>query len=291
MSNLAQQAQDDASRTSNVLPMEQPTRWHFTIRHAMVTALVLPLLVIGAGFLLWVAPGRQIYGQVLSRELSPWALIEPGMVYMGVMILSATFAVMVGIERLQRPLRYLSRTTLVVADIAFWFIVAVVSTRLAYDFTYGKPFGVILDPASTYCYMLVHVIVVGFGLRRLYGLLRSRLAAPIPDRRRVSPGLRVLQACLAMALLFAQAPLAILFGALGPNPAKRVHPVAIQMRSDVVSPFPNSSKRWMFYIDRNSERVLGYDHVERRVVEIPQDRIAEIQWAKTPQGVNTISTN
>lgn len=275
VSNLAEVAR---TNDDNVVAIGRTTST-IPARHLLLVGAVLPFVVLAGGYLMWIVPARQLYGQLVSSELSLRAIAEPGLLYLGTLVLAAMFAIVLGITRLQRPLRYLSRTTMVVGDLVFWFCVAVMSGAIAYTASYDRSFGVILDPATSYVYMFFHVVLVGFGFRRVYGLLRSRLAAPVPDRRSPSSGLRLLEAGLVVALLFAQAPLAILFGGLGPNPAKRVRAVDVHMEASIAP----TATRWLLYIDENENRLLGFDPGSNRVVGIPKDRIAELQWARTSE--------
>lgn len=276
MSNLAKALQVEATESEGgkVVSFRPPVP-ALGVREIFPILFLLPLIVLGSGYLMWLAPARQLFGQPLTSQLSLRAILEPGLLYTGTLALSAAFAYVLGLRRLQRPFKHLSRATLVVSDLLIWFLVAAVATPIAYAATYGGSFGIILDAPTAHVYMFGHIVLVGFGFRRLYGLLRSRMFSGASDRRQASSGLRLLEAGLAVALIFAQAPLAILFGALGPNPAKRVRAVEVQLAA------PVPSTKWLLYVDQDRHRLLGFDAATRRIVGIPQDRILELQWTRS----------
>jgi hypothetical protein len=233
--------------------------------------MVLPALTYGAGYLLWKAPQSTLYGLDLAPYLSVRSLLEPGVVYVGSLLLAAVLAYAIGLERFARPLalrlkwvRHLPREVL---DIAGWFgWLAVFAALLAtYEFVNTKE--PVVDPVGNMLYLPIHLIVAGALMRRVWGLLLGRSRNPEDERRSQSHRGRVVTACFSMALLFAHVPLALVFGALGPNPARRLSPVSV-----VLEP-AQPVETQLFLVEATGERSLFYDPVNEEALVVPSEHV------------------
>ena len=187
----------------------------------LTTALViLPPITYGAGFLMWAGPSMAQYNQNLALSVSPGALILPGIAYVAVLLAAGFSAVVLGTERVVGPVLSRNRSVGTTLEIFYWVTLLLLANGVAHGVaTRDLPF-VTRFPPFEVAYLVAHVIIVGFGLRRLYGVVVGRFRPRNEERRSSSPYLRAAQAILAIVILYAQVSLALLFSVLGPNPAK-----------------------------------------------------------------------
>jgi len=89
---------------------------------------------------------------------------------------------------------------------------------------------------------------------------------------------RILESFLAVALVFTQFPLAVLFGAIGPNPARDVRVVEVTLRVADAAGKKGRATRVVQYIDRDNDHLLAFDQTDSTLVEIPREAILEMQW-------------
>jgi hypothetical protein len=123
-------------------------------------------------------------------------------------------------------------------------------------------------------YVLAHVCIMTFSFRRLYGLVRARWAPPSPDRRIWTPVGRILHGVAVLLVVYAQIPLALLFGMLGPNPANDKRQIVVK-RGEVEFP--------MLMIAQASDRIIGFNTDTQTVVSIPLDTEVIISHATRKQ--------
>src|SRR5262245_40567944 len=222
------------TRFGTCMRYPDPRRFHLTqgrrsgIGELIGMVLLLPSLVYGSGYFLWAAPSRILYGRNLAPELPATALLEPGIYYVAVLMMSALFGAMLGPARLvESRMRWLPRALLLTIEILWWLTLVVFVSVVGYRLANGDPALAIPSSGVEVGYPIAHVVVLGLALRRFYGLLRSRFEPPNPDPRETSAPLRILQSALVVLIVYFQIPIALLYGVMGPNPAKRARPVTV----------------------------------------------------------------
>lgn len=240
---------------------------------------LLPGLTYGAGYLMWVAPSRQLYGRNLASAVGVAGLLEPGVIYVAAIAFASVFAAVVGMPRIFTYSRPRRRAWRLVIDLALGVVISSligISAQLAAART---PSVALTDPAGSSLYLVAHVVVLGLVIRKLWGLVGGSVFPPPLERRQKTPIVRVLEGLLVLVLLSVQVPMVLLFGALGPNPAKRVTPVDLTLISTT------SSENQLEYvtchanlISVNSEFFLVFDRDLHRITEIPRTRVQEIRW-------------
>jgi hypothetical protein len=133
------------------------------------------------------------------------------------------------------------------------------------------PFGA---PYTTF-YLFGHVVVVGLGLRRLHGVFRGEVFWSRPERRLRTPSTRLLQATFVVVALFTQIPLAILFGVLGPNPAR--YPAPVEVTLDVEGELV---RREWYLIQDGASHLIAYDGRAGTILKVPSMAVREIVWLR-----------
>ncbi len=266
---------------SSVLEPDADRRVNLSLGDALAVIVLLPGVVYGAGYFMWVAPSLQLYGANLAPKIGISGLLVPGICYTVTLVLAAVFAVVVGSRSLIRLPWPRRREVRVFGELVLWalsiFAISIASNIIAHNTTSAIRSG----PSGSTIYVVTHLLVVGFTIRRLFGILRSRLTHPAVERRRTSWFLRVAQGLLAMLLLYVQIPLALLFGALGPNPVRQKFPATVFLGAQTdANDRGYHSSRVVDIVDSNDERLLVYDERSRIVVAIPQREVKEIRWAK-----------
>jgi hypothetical protein len=111
--------------------------------------------------------------------------------------------------------------------------------------------------------LLAHVAILGFGFRRLSGLIGARLWPPNGERRTWTPALRIAQAIAVVVALYSQVPLALLYGVLGPNPAKSHHSAVLHK--------DGQQDRSVLLLDGRSEEMLLFDSKSGVPIVVPKD--------------------
>lgn len=261
--------------------VSEPTdrRQGLSVSEAIAFIAVLPAVVYGSGYLMWIVPSQRLYKMNLAPIISVSGLMEPGIIYVCSLMLSIVFAYVVGSKKLL-PFRRPARRELgILFELALWLIFVLVASFLGF-LAIRRPLDFVsADPAGSTLYLVLHVVVIGFSFRRFYGLVRSKFIDPARDRRRSSFIIRTAEGTLAVLLLYVQVPAAILFGSLGPNPVNRVCPITISVQSDAagVSQDELLPHRALF-IERSSERYLVFDRESKKVVGWPVSRVSEVVW-------------
>jgi len=261
--------------------VSEPTdrkQW-FSVSEAIAFIAVLPAIVYGSGYLMWIVPSQRLFKTNLAPIISVSGLMEPGIIYACSLMLSIVFAYVVGSKKLlpfRRPAR---REWGILFELAIWFVFVFVASILGF-LAVRRPLDFVsADPAGSTLYLVLHVVVIGFSFRRFYGLVRSKFIDPTRDRRRSSFVIRTAEGTLAVLLLYVQVPAAILFGSLGPNPVNRVCPITICIKgdSDGTSQGESISYRALF-IERSSERFLVFDRESKKVIGWPVNCVLEVVW-------------
>ena len=235
---------------------------HPSLGEAIAGLVVLPPLAYAFGFLMWVGPSRALYGQNVALALPASTLLFAGVIYLSTVGLAILFGAMLGAERLWWPKGHMARGTLLGAEVAFWLIGIFLANAFARGVAFGSPGSLTWTTVAEPAYLVVHVIVLALAFRRLYGLVRGRWAAPDPQRRPQTPNIRLLQAVAVLVIVVMQVPLALLFGVLGPNPAKNIWPVTI---------INGGARQPMYLLHQNDKWVLGVDSLSRSLVRLPLD--------------------
>ncbi len=250
----------------NTRPDSDRGGWHVSARDLLALVVMLPPLVYGSGYFLWIGASSQLYGFNVAPLLGVKSLIEPGALYVGTLILAGAIAAVVGLQRLAPRGRF-RRPLAVGLAVLFWLGIIIVLSVVGQGFASGRSVFPILGPGeSTLCFLAL-LVIMSDAVRRTVGVLRSRLAPPRPDPRRDSAAARLSHGLLLflLALVHVHAPL--VFGVVGPNPALRLTPVTITLEGRDAAPWE------LFLIEKNSERVLGYDPDKDQLVEIPAGQV------------------
>lgn len=249
----------------------------------LITAL--PVLAYGAGYLLWIAPSRMLYGVNIAPALGIKSLLEPGVMYVGVLAIAACASAVTGIGRLFAEFELLdnfvkqrSRVLHVLFDLAFWAVLCPLAV-LGYQHVYGNPTVGFLDPAGSTFYLALHIVLVAASFRRMYGILKGSIAPPPNDRRQRSTLSRLGNAGLIVVLLIAQVQLAVLFGAFGPNPAKRVRPVAVYQAPEGSQSSGGASQE-LLLLHQSPEELIAYDTAREAIVRIPARRVDKVEMLR-----------
>jgi hypothetical protein len=216
---------------------------------------------------MWVGPSRAIYGQNVALALPVTSLLYAGVVYLGAIALAVLLAAVLGAERIWVAKKHTTRTALLWAEVASWIVVAFIANVLAVSVAFGRPGDPAWSPLVEQAYLILHVAVLGLAFRRLYGLLRGRWAPPTPDPRRATSTIRLLRAVAVLVIVVTQVPLAVLFGVLGPNPAKNTWPVTIVNAAQ---------RRSMYLLHRDEKWVMGVDSESSKLIRVPLKEHDEI---------------
>lgn len=132
--------------------------------------------------------------------------------------------------------------------------------------------GRFLDPRGGTGYAALHVVVLAASFRSLAGLIRSLKHPLEAERRADGPLVRLANGVLVLALCYLQVLLAMSFGALGPNPAKRLHPVV------VVEEGPTGPVDRQVFLIRHGEGVIvAFDAALDAIVELPRARFVDVR--------------
>jgi hypothetical protein len=242
--------------------MNEPIRSGRASAASIATLIVaLPPLVLAFGYLMWAGSSRLLYGRNIAAELGFGSLLIPGLFYVGVLAAAAIFAGAVGRRRLIDAERSPSRVPGVVLEVLFWIFIIVAANGLAFSLIYRVFPLPVTEGAWEMVYVVIHVVLLGFGFRRAHGIWRAATYPPELDRRNTSAPLRLLQALVVVLFLVSQVPVALLFGVLGANPAKTTHPAVIY-RAD-------HDPLRVRLIERNENRILAFDEEQRLIVRVP----------------------
>jgi hypothetical protein len=242
--------------------------------------MLLPPLVYGAGYFMWIAPSIHLYGQNIASRVEVRGLIEPGIFYVFILACSLAFAVVVGLPRFQPPIIQFSRASRLAIELSVLFTIVVGYSYLGERLSLGSGAPLVADPAGSQTFMFAHVVILGMMWRRAIGLVRGRIAAPFPERRKLGPYTRLLKGALMVTLLVVQIPMAIVFGALGPNPAKRTRPITVVRASGAGNGAVED--RELLFVSKNADYLLAYDGSTKNIVEIPKGQIREVRWHRDP---------
>lgn len=247
------------------------------LRDVLGLAVLVPIAVYGSGYFLWIGPSALFYGFNVAPYVGVSALIEPGIVYFATLLLAGLIATVVGLESSKALAKYPSRAAILVFEVAFWLAALLLLSAAGYHLATARPVLWAQTPAGNSGYFVFHVVVLAAMLRRGYGLVKSRFFPPSPDRRARSARLRLAQAALLALIAFVQIYLALLFGVLGPNPAKRLLRATVHYSSIRPDLGAEPRMRELYLISRSSIRVLGYDPIADELVDLPSAIVGEIE--------------
>jgi hypothetical protein len=246
-----------------------------TARDLVGMIVVLPALVYGAGYLLWTGASLQLYGRNVAPFLSVTSLIEPGVQYVGALLLAGLIAAMIGLERLA-PMGRVRRPIAVGFAILLWSAIICVLAAVGRALALGR--SAIPTPGTdlSNLYSIVLLIVLAEAIRRTHGLLKGRFAPPTLERRRKTRSIRLLHAILLALLAFVHVHLALVFGVVGPNPAMRISTVRVTYRTWDPGGEETIRQRELYFIERNSQRLLGFDPGHEELIQVPASQILEM---------------
>lgn len=249
-----------------------------------------PPLTYVFGYLLWIAPLVRDYGAAglaVLPELDTSGLLLPGISYVLTMFLALIVAVVIGPKRLWKPPEQLRRIHLVSIEVLTWLCLLLASNALGYFAAHGRPQSLPGLWWLSLLYYSLHIVLLAMCYRRFFGLLRGRLQPPGPrhivdppktDDRESTTKLRVAHAVLALVLILVNIPMALLYGAFGPNPVNVHRRVAVHLQPGSIADSVLTSPQQLCYIDHNSHRFLGYEKTTGRIVELPNSLVAAIEW-------------
>jgi hypothetical protein len=216
-----------------------------------------------------------------GRNLAPVAagpvvpVLEAGVLYVALLVVAAGAAAVVGMERLGPPFARLPRWMFRALDIAVWLTFIALFNFLSGVYAHGLvPPSHLLDPWEGVLYFLVHSVALVWSFRKMYGLLRPLLGSPTPEFRRPSVAARLMGGALFWLLLATQIPLAIVYGALGPNPAKRVTPITIATSSMLSTEAARPREYLLLY--ETTHEFVAFDADSNLVVRFPRSSVGMI---------------
>jgi hypothetical protein len=221
---------------------------------------------------MWIAPTMRLYGQRLVPP-EPLQLLEPGVFYLGTALVAALAGCVVGLERLFARLP-LPRWAQVVVESGFWVSVILGLSHFASKAARGQL--AVVGPDESLLYLVLHVVLLVACFRRLYGLLLPAFAPGKQERRAQSSWLRLLHGAFAAGLLFAQVQLAVIFGALGPNPERRVRPVRVTTRALAPCDATSTGRELLFVYETSSE-LVAVDPTTESVLKFPKNELLHVE--------------